>query len=215
MELAALVFVLVSLIIGFFFATCMLIGQALLLLVIPPLVLPFVGGTVFAYFLQKRGWYEDVSWLGKILVGFIGLPSAIAIPVFVELGASYLSMTEIELPPKSIVIERYVGLGAGYIVFESNSGFDDLKAHFLTTRGVDGWQDVRTYDPSDDAEALQQSNLRHRYNGYSYVINRCGEKSCATVGWRIEPALNLIVALIGLLILLCMVAFGPPKRTRK
>ncbi len=215
MELAALVFVLVSLIIGIFFATCMLIGQTLFVLVIPPLVLPFVGGTVFAYFLQKRGWYEGVSFLGKILVGIFGLPSAIAIPVLVELGASYLSMTEIELPPKSTVIERYVGLGAGYLVFESNSGFDDLKAHFQKTRGVDGWQDVRTYDPSDDPDALQQSNLRHRHNGYSYVINRCGEKSCATVGWRIEPALNLFVALIGLLIFLCMVTFGPPKRIQK
>jgi hypothetical protein len=205
-------FVLATLTIGLFFATCMLIAEPLFLLWPPPLALPFIAGAILAYFIGERGWFEHLSRRGRIIFGLLALPGAIAVPILVILVETHLSMPRIEPPPGATVIQRSVDLGAFNMTFESTSSFDDLKAHFREPRDIHDWRDVPTLDPTDDPEALTQSQLREGIDGLRVLLFQCGGKVCAQVGWSGgDPARPYQVAIAGLLVLIGMIAFGPPS----
>lgn len=222
-----------ALIVGSFLATSIVVVSPIFLffMLSPFAAIPFSVGAAFAYMLGRRGWFECLSSRWKVLLPIILLPAAIVVPVFVSYtvlafvnyGELFPSSPKIDLPPGSVVIDKNIGPNVGYIGLETKDSFDTLKAYFLESHGIeiDLWRDTPTLNPNDDPKTIGQSTLPYSFNDYEFVLNRCGERSCVTVGWRFEneprydlialTALNVVVALL----LLAMIVFGPPKRMRQ
>jgi membrane glycosyltransferase len=206
-------FFLAMLIIGLFFATCMLLVEPLFLFWSVPLVLPFVCGAAIAWILGRRGWFGLLSSRRAMLLGLLGLPGAIAVPYTLVLTDTWFSMPAIELPRDAIVLHRTVDAGAIYMAFRMTDDFDTAKAHFRDSLGVTRWRDHPTLDPQDDPAVLMQSHLLDGVEGLHVLIYDCAGTTCVEVGWsRSISSLVYLIALLGAMALLAMIALGPPYR---
>ena len=206
-------FFLTTLIIGLFFATCVLLVEPLFLFWPVPLVLPFVCGAAIAWILGRRGWFGLLSSRGVMLLWLLGLPGAIAVPYTLVLTDTYFSMPAIELPRDAIVLHSKVDAGAIYMAFRMTGDFDTAKAHFRDTLGVTLWRDHPTLDPHDDPAVLMQSQLLDGVDGLSVLIYDCAGATCVEIGWsRGTSSLVYLIALLGAMGLLAMIVLGPPYR---
>jgi len=205
---------LTMLIIGLFFATCMLLVEPLFLFWLVPLVFAFVCGAVIAWVLGRRGWFGLLSRRGAMLLGLLGLPGAIAVPYTLALTDTWLSMPAIELPQDAIVLHRTVDAGAIDMAFRMTGDFDAAKAHFRDDLGVARWRDHATLDPHDDPAALMSSHLLDGVEGLRVLIYDCAGATCVEVGWsRSISSLVYLTALLGAMGLLTMMVLGPPSRS--
>ena len=198
-------------IIGFFFATCMLLILPLYIFFPLPLLLPFVGGFVFSWGLRRRGWFTYLAPRVTVIHGGLAILASIFAPVLVGIFVNFLEVQRLELPEEIIDLRRSIGPGRFHLTFLAPAGINDLKAHFRECHGIKYWNDRPTPDTTDDPDTLAQSESARQLQQLWILLSDHGEQTFVEIGGphsRPEPV--YFVAGGGLLILISMIALGPP-----
>ncbi|WP_135504112.1 hypothetical protein [Roseovarius aestuariivivens] len=203
---------LLTLVIGGFFAVCLLMHQPLYLLWPPPLLLVFAGGLIVAYCLKWRGWAAYLAPRVTVLQGGLAVLAALVAPVLIGMALTFGALQRLDLPEDRVDLSRSIGPDIFHITFLSPMGIDALRAHFAAHHDIRYWRDVPTPDNSDDPAALLQSVTPSQSQAYWILLSKRDEETFVEIGGPYDrPAPVLLIALAGGLVLAVMLLLGPPR----
>ncbi|WP_157770054.1 hypothetical protein [Ruegeria profundi] len=205
--------VVVTLAIGLFFATCIVLVEPLFLLGMlrPMLGIPFFVGFFFAWWFHKLGYFGGWASRGALVFGLVALPCAIALPILIEVIGAHLEKEKVELPISATVYSE--SPDGRELRFESAESVEALMLHFEDELGIERWLEVSFVEWS-------KSRTAERYDGYVGTADQelkvrlfhCEQLVCGIVVWpKHEANLVYFTAAFGLIVL-CILGVFPPLR---